>query len=736
MIVATFIAPQNRKNRRSEERGAILIMTSLVMLLLLFIAAFATDLGAWYRQGQAQQQASDVSSLNGVQAYERATRAHLEALGYAPPSTNNPNIPEADRLDAEELGLEAALTTVLGILETSGFTFDMNTVQRLQTEVPPGESIWYIEADDGTKVTVTRVTETTPSGESVTSLRVTLEGEGEQFFSNLLRDAPEISRTASAVLSNCGAFCDRTLVIEPPFAGFDADGSGDGYQPLLHGDTEVWAVNHHANETVQSDIVCMDRDTESACTPNGLFSLGPVGSNASGYNTPLAPVELLSNRVGKIYFPATDRATNRGGVACFDVDRRQHCTTPFTGFWDARNDLDTCCSVALGVWEWDEKVFVLSDEGKIACVTTSADASGGMVPCGDWDTAVTGEGAIALPTTPFTGFWGTHNNGWGHLITEGSRAGELHIISGGTNRRPYFHCFDLDNGTECWGGNWVAPPGADIRGTNPLAFARYDSTGTYQGICWAAIRPSTHHCVSESGVSEGAILPGLNAALDPLDDRPDIATFTGVAYNWQNKRVFFNGGASDNLTCYNFETSPSSTCGQLDTEAIRPGENASHNGAAFLRGSTSQELQPYNLNEVTPNCLIGLGDQSFFFSFNPETLDPCVDTRVSAPILPCVCGDLSAKWGVIQFPQELLDNTAILLATITADEAGNNVIQGIQNVDLIASNGVLDLSSVTGHESGLWLHLDIEAVLDMGEVVWDDDVEVDLKISSQPTLAN
>ncbi len=51
------------------------------MVLILMIAAFATDLGAWYRQGQQQQRAADLGSLNGVNAYDAALKAYFTSQG-------------------------------------------------------------------------------------------------------------------------------------------------------------------------------------------------------------------------------------------------------------------------------------------------------------------------------------------------------------------------------------------------------------------------------------------------------------------------------------------------------------------------------------------------------------------------------------------------------------------------------------------------------------------------------
>jgi len=117
-------------NRRDSDRGAVLVLTALVMLLLLIIAAFATDLGAWYRQGQEQQRAADVGALNGVLAYDTAVKAYFDTQGADLWTDLN----VTQQQEAELAGLRAAAQTVIGLLETSGLTFS-NAGSGIQPEL-------------------------------------------------------------------------------------------------------------------------------------------------------------------------------------------------------------------------------------------------------------------------------------------------------------------------------------------------------------------------------------------------------------------------------------------------------------------------------------------------------------------------------------------------------------------------------------------------------------------------
>jgi len=175
------------------------------MILLLFIAAFATDLGAWYRQGQAQQRAADVGSLNGMQAYDRGAKQYFADHGVSTWA----ELKAAGQTEADRAAMLEAVNTIIGLLETSGQSFSATpTEAQLSTppNVPGDESTFTVTSDDGTAVTITRTGD---------GMSVTLTADGDQYFSDLLRDAPQITRKSTAVLSNCGTECTRSILIKP-----------------------------------------------------------------------------------------------------------------------------------------------------------------------------------------------------------------------------------------------------------------------------------------------------------------------------------------------------------------------------------------------------------------------------------------------------------------------------------------------------------------------------------------
>ena len=699
---------RNRIERNQRDRGAILVLTALVMLLLLFVAAFATDLGAWYRQGQAQQRAADVGSLNGIQAYNRGVSQYFESLGDRNGArVTFQNASDAEKLRAEEAGMAEAVNTVIGLLETSGLTFNNNPDPDILStptaaELPGGESVYQLVADDGTVVVIRRTSVTNPDGTMVNVISVELTAEGDQYFSNVLRDAPEITRAATSSLSNCGAECTRSIVINPPFTGFDAAGSGDGWAPLLRGDEEIWAVNHHVRlPDWPGDIVCMDRATQTSC---GLFSL-------NDYHTPTHPVELWSASSDKIYAAATDVATDMAGLLCFDTARRQFCDNEFIGFWENDN---TWSSPAQGVWEHGGNVWVMSHHGEIACVTTSANAGGGMQPCRpgdpDYDTAIVGNPNAETEDS------GTNRSGWGTLIGD-----ELFLITRGGANQGLFHCFNLDTRTPCWGGTVVNSGGALAEGI-AQGFTRHSTTGAITGICVTDHRPvDAHHCVDLNGNNMTAIPNFNNTILPPLGEK-----WIGGTFSWEGKRTFFGGGFGDSVTCYDWTTQ--NACaengGQIDVTPF--GVNT---------GPGKGHVEPYGFAAVTPECLVGLGDESVFFSFSPTSLGGCVDTRISTEIFPCECADGGNRWGEIRLPAELIAKVNSVRGTVSETANGPAINSNVDDVDLLANGGVIDLAGVDPNIDVLHLLLIVETKLKTdGTPVFESPITADLQIVVQPTL--
>ncbi|MDW3176603.1 MAG: hypothetical protein R8J94_04355 [Acidimicrobiia bacterium] len=684
---------RKRVSGSDNERGAILILSALIMMLLLFIAAFATDLGAWYRQGQAQQRAADVGSLNGMQAYDREYKAYFDTAGVQTWT----QLTAAQRIEAERQAMAAAVNTIIGLLETSGHTFS-STPTEVQLSPPPNvagdQSIFTITSDNGTVVTITREAD---------GMSVSLSADGDQYFSNLLRDAPQITRKSTAVLSNCGAECTHTIEINPPFVGFNATGKGDGYKPLLFdkdttsdGIEEIWAVNHHSNGGTNYEIICMSVETKSECsgTTNSHYTLN--------YQTASRSVEYMAPN-GKIYFAGRDIANNRGGIVCFDAATRAYCSTAFVDQFDSTNYKWPNTLNLVGPYEYNGNLYVVAQNGQLGCVTTA------MVPC-------------ATPIINLASFGDSRlaalNDANKSYASNGEQIGSKLYITQTAPTGLMFSCIDLSNNSSCFTPVFTTTVSAG--GKNPTTFFKYDTAGNETGICVYQMQQKASACVSLSGVFQGEVT-GMSTAFASLKQN-----WGGDAFSWEGKRTFFGGGNSNRVGCWSWE----------DGGVACPDSSILVTDSTYV--SNGNGVEPYAFTQVTDSCIVGLGDESIFFSFNPEGFTPCVDAKLSTVILPCTCADNTNKWGEVRLPSELMAKVDQMWATISATEGGAAVSTDLDRVELHNNGGIIDLRTVDPSVNVLYLTLEVNAKLDptTGDPVWTEPISADLAIIVQPTLAN
>ncbi len=699
---------QKRVASSRQERGAVLVLTALVMMLLLFIAAFATDLGAWYRQGQEQQRAADVSSLNGMQAYDRAVKEFFDANGVKTWA----ELSLSDQQLAESAGMREAVETVIGLLETSGLEFTdpgSGSIAGDPTNINDS-STWTVVATDGTIVTITRSFEEAGVDAAGNprygrAISVIVEAPGEQYFSNLLRDAPQIERNAQSVLSNCGAECTRTIEINPPFAGFNATGKGDGYGPLLYnkdgnsnnGYEEIWAVNHHVNNK-NGDIICMDVETKAACKADGK-------QFTQNYQTGNRPVEYIDEENGLIIYSARNRDTAKTGLACFNAATRSYCDTPFVPLFDQTNDVSWSGYINLnGPWRWGNKFYAFTQDGQFGCAELSGTST--LTSCGTGNTIA--------QDWPLADLQDTNN-----YVTNGEQIGKELWVTHNAPAGLVVHCFDLSTENPCSG--WSTSLQADrLKGgaDDHLTFMGHNSTGTPIGVCVVDVIDIKHKCFRLDGTGKYD-LAGFNAALAPLDN----TSWGGDAITWygtNTTRTFFAGGSGGRVGCWDWA---SGDCGYLQV-------NDAFTGAG-------KNSAPYGFAQVSDQCIIGLGHHSVFYSFNPIGFTACVDTNVNTEIFPCECADGGNKWGEVRMPNELLAKVDELWATVSYTENGPAISSDLDKIPLHLNDGYIDLSGVDESKNVLYLVLEVDAKLGAdGKPVWQSPITADLAIIVQPTLTD
>ena len=96
-----------RLRRRRDERGAVLIITVIMLVVLLGIAALAVDLGYAYEMRRQVQNTADAAALGAAQDLPDLTTTESDAKSLS--STNLPHgtFPWSDCTDSGSLGVNA-----------------------------------------------------------------------------------------------------------------------------------------------------------------------------------------------------------------------------------------------------------------------------------------------------------------------------------------------------------------------------------------------------------------------------------------------------------------------------------------------------------------------------------------------------------------------------------------------------------------------------------------------------
>lgn len=757
-------------NNTDRERGAVLVLTALVMMLLLFIAAFATDLGAWYRQGQEQQRAADVGALNGVQSYDSAVKSYFATLPGDVKLWSQ--LTPAQQQQAELEGLQAAAETIIGLLETTGLTFSdtgSGTPASDPTDVS-STSEYRITADDGTVIIITRafvVNGKDSLGNDVwgRSIDVQVTAPGEQYFSNVIRDAPEIERQASSVLSNCSADCSQDITLTPPLRGFNAAGSGDGFRPLVDLDTErVWLLNHLWDSNAVGavgpytalgwqQIVCMDARAQAPCTdwapldkefygsviPDEAIDLGRGRLYYAGMGQSVAP-NAQGRRTG-----LCDKTANFNGTAgadgnwiqsncefmigCVNTITRGHCapTKISDGAWGG------------GPWFINDRIWAVSAQGNMFCI--HPDRIGSASP---WCDTYNANGKTTAASGNVFHQWSHYERA---IITGdvADNAGNKLVIYHGMSN--VFHCWDTALDQNCTGFG-IRNAGTDY-GTPTYylyvsRFHRYAPDGTVLGWCvsrsngYVGPGPVQHKCVNGNGTILNDPVTGMT------NNQASALTWTQYVtsqsrsgelkmyhQNYAGIRNTLNNGGTPNdgglINCYDWVAA--APCTSVDA---------------------GDDYDFYAFTEFTRDCLVGVGDVSRFYSFSPVTGGPCSSSEVQEAISPCDCeGTTEKRWGAIELPQDFKDDliTAHVFILNNADQiidpSTGLVAAGFPSPlhplahDLV-NDGPLVLEGLNGvHNNPLQLLAIVDGKLAAdGTLQWDEPKTIRYELVVRPTLVN
>jgi len=352
-----FEATRNAIESRGErdDRGAVLFLVFVFLVIFLAVAALAVDLAAVATRGQTLQNTADAASLAAVVEYEKelltgATESAAEA---------------AARLVAEE------------ILQQNG--------------INPGDPTITMTVDfpaSGGRVTVNINDDDPPSylGSAVVPGLDT-----------------KVGRQATAEFLGCDA-CSVEVKIPRPFSSVSAEGRGDGYKPIRVGD-RLYALNHNSRER---QIVCIDTVAQAPCWQDAFGN--PVASRDAyldfNHNNPEMPHTAVVGT--RIFWSATDTSVGHR-LFCFETVTDQPCSTSVQLGDDLRvgqgsSPLESAKDENRGggTVEVDDRVYVFTDNHEIHCFNPISNnyCSAFQGPAGDPDFRAFGGKPTALDLFP------------------------------------------------------------------------------------------------------------------------------------------------------------------------------------------------------------------------------------------------------------------------------------------------------------------------------------------------
>lgn len=177
--------------RPENERGAVLVMVAILILILLVCGTLAVDVSALERRGQTLQNTADAAALAATATWVR---------------TGDPTLATAVARD---------LITQNG-LDQPDISFGVNFPDP-----------WTVEVD---------LADSSP----------------DVFLGGIVGMDETLTRDAQAELLLCDRDCGIDVELSPPFVATPTVGDGDGYRPISVGD-RFYAINHHGTNVVCID---------------------------------------------------------------------------------------------------------------------------------------------------------------------------------------------------------------------------------------------------------------------------------------------------------------------------------------------------------------------------------------------------------------------------------------------------------------------------------------------------
>jgi len=528
-----------------NERGYILIQATLVLTVLMIMAAFALDLGLWYNTGSREQRAADLGALPAVSELTRveATTGSRSAAELAGTSVA--------REIATQNGFDPADPDV-----SVGVTFSVNAF-----------------GGDEAQVEITETDLTT-------------------IFAGLVVDQVDASRTASAALNSCGAVCAPSVLIPPGITTLvNAGTGGDGYEPTVAG-TKIFNIFHHISGPT---LVCTDMVTESLCDVGGNVNYYPHEAY-SGMVTNYTPKLAAINT--KVYFIV--QTSGSVGLGCWDGNFHSTCTgfsNPFPlASYSANSDRDGKSRID-GPEVVGSRLFMYGDDNRMYCYdTASAGACSGYPKntalSGVHDATPSGGGGIA----------GGINTDGMQFDMELAPSGRIYLDLDPADGTSSVHCWDTNTNAACSGFGAV-----HTTGQRPYMFLTFDTGGNVNGVCAFAGKgggkPATgHECWDQSGNSRGALMP-WTFTKDTGEQPAHGVTAQG------HTRTFFPFRKSSKAECWDWTTNSQCAIAASNWSSLKTEEYAyvSDGGSCIYALGHTGFLYSFSIDDGQYPCSAGGG---------------------------------------------------------------------------------------------------------------------------------
>ncbi len=641
--------------------GQVLPLTALLLLPLLFLSAFAIDLGAFYLRASELQTVSDVAALSGA-----------ELLGTG----------------SSESEVRAAVEQL--VIDNGIDLADVN----LQISI------------NGDEVSVSLFDDAIP-----------------QYFSTLMVDQIDVGRDATATTGGCFD-CSTPIELASTGGTLPSGGEGDGYKPLIvevGGDVRFYALNHHTYSTgaaaaaggapTPTRLVCVSGNANGICpgfNPTRMDT-ATVAESTLTYTPSTQQIWFYASRI--------DTATNRTnwGIGCFNLDGTicaglnggmvrmgtQNQILTYGGM--APNTIVNGSARPLGgdIIPYasnpsanGDRVYMIDYRGRVHCWDAVTSAMCWGSPQGN------AFGAEATDTWQASVGFYDWRFGVVPSFTQGSK---LYVgFTQGSRNSSVILCYDMANEAPC-SDSWSTWTPSTPDGLYWL-FGAYSTGVGESGACVSSTASFTAVCRTGDGATStsaglnnmvataraGTVLPGFQANPEGNPLRHGELIFIPE---------FSYDTASADTLCYNTVTN--STCGSR-----RANDNI---------GSHT----PYEYTQL-PNqdCFAAFGDQQVWDLFD-SNMQTCSAGSSQNRITPCDCGGGDFRWGTLTFSQQVRDNFTSFEVTLVAPNG--DVILG--PVDVLAEDLRIQIPETADGLAYLELEIDSEAntgvdvsVIDLGEV--------------------